>query len=364
MIGTDALSMFTEYGVAINGKAVCDGYAFMFKYFMDSLEIENHYVRSSLPNHAWNQVKINDEWYWVDCTWGDTDEVVNMKYDYQWFLQSGQRVYEGFVVDEHNGTVCDGTHRKEILESLGIDFDTTVQDDDSLIELIFDDSGTKVVGFTPSNNKKAVVPSSVLVIAPNAFYECFDMKSLVISEGVQVIDIAACLHCRQLEEVVLPKSLTEIRMQAFAGCMSLKKVIIPSKITKIEEGTFLSCNNLESIILPEGLKSIEDYAFSDCGLKSIVIPDNVTEIGACAFVRNPELEEIILPKDLKTIGSGVFASCKKLKKLILPDGLTSISEDVFLDPLQGEITSEPEIVWRGVSYKNSQDFFEAFNQIN
>lgn len=126
LIGTDALSMFTEYGVAINGKAVCDGYAFMFKYFMDSLEIENHYVRSSLPNHAWNQVKINDEWYWVDCTWGDTDEVVNMKYDYQWFLQSGQRVYEGFVVDEHNGTVCDGTHRKEILESLGIDFDTTV----------------------------------------------------------------------------------------------------------------------------------------------------------------------------------------------------------------------------------------------
>jgi len=64
-------------------KAVCEGYAQTFAKVCNLLEIENEvikgYARSSYndigkpieqPNHAWNAVKINNQWIYVDATWG------------------------------------------------------------------------------------------------------------------------------------------------------------------------------------------------------------------------------------------------------------------------------------------------------
>ncbi|APG63864.1 hypothetical protein LPB136_13570 [Tenacibaculum todarodis] len=64
-------------------KAVCEGYARVFAKICTLLKIENEfikgYIRNSpqeigIPifnaNHAWNAVKINDEWRYFDATWG------------------------------------------------------------------------------------------------------------------------------------------------------------------------------------------------------------------------------------------------------------------------------------------------------
>lgn len=63
-------------------KGVCEGYAQTFSKICDLLNIENEiikgYVRTnfndinkpiSLPNHAWNAVKINNKWLYIDTTW-------------------------------------------------------------------------------------------------------------------------------------------------------------------------------------------------------------------------------------------------------------------------------------------------------
>ena len=62
------------YGALINGKAICSGYTTSFKMFMDMLKIPCKSIKASDKSgedHAWNMVKINGEWYYVDVTWDD-----------------------------------------------------------------------------------------------------------------------------------------------------------------------------------------------------------------------------------------------------------------------------------------------------
>lgn len=69
----------TAYGIIIKGTGVCDGYAKATKLLSDKVGVEcsiiNGEVRSrdnSAWNlHAWNQVKINGEYYHEDVTWDD-----------------------------------------------------------------------------------------------------------------------------------------------------------------------------------------------------------------------------------------------------------------------------------------------------
>lgn len=63
------------YGTLIQKSAICLGYSSTFKMFMDMLDIECIIVKGSAhsnnANHAWNLVKLEDDWYAVDVTWDD-----------------------------------------------------------------------------------------------------------------------------------------------------------------------------------------------------------------------------------------------------------------------------------------------------
>lgn len=83
-----------EYVVYENRKGVCAGYASLYKWFMDELEIEaviitghirdprNPYVNLNDDNfrHGWNGVKLNDEWILVDTTWGNSNDPTQSEY--------------------------------------------------------------------------------------------------------------------------------------------------------------------------------------------------------------------------------------------------------------------------------------------
>ena len=59
----------TPYGVLHDHQAICVGNATTFKLFMDMLGIECKIIHSTEQGeHAWNMVKIDDEWYHVDVT--------------------------------------------------------------------------------------------------------------------------------------------------------------------------------------------------------------------------------------------------------------------------------------------------------
>lgn len=59
----------TPYGVLHDHNAICVGNATTFKLFMDMLGIENKIIHSTEQGeHAWNLVKLDDDWYHVDIT--------------------------------------------------------------------------------------------------------------------------------------------------------------------------------------------------------------------------------------------------------------------------------------------------------
>lgn len=55
-------------------SSVCAGYARTYQYLCNLLEIPSIYVTGTGKNgesHSWNEVLIDENWYWVDVTWGD-----------------------------------------------------------------------------------------------------------------------------------------------------------------------------------------------------------------------------------------------------------------------------------------------------
>jgi transglutaminase-like putative cysteine protease len=64
-------------GAMLYGKAVCEGYAKTFELFMNALGIDCRTVKgeasdeSGWGGHAWNAVKLDGVWYYIDVTWDD-----------------------------------------------------------------------------------------------------------------------------------------------------------------------------------------------------------------------------------------------------------------------------------------------------
>lgn len=71
--GTVPADSYTAYGALVETVAVCDGYAKAAQLLLNQLGIENDYVDGSANGilHAWNLVKIDGKYYFMDITWDD-----------------------------------------------------------------------------------------------------------------------------------------------------------------------------------------------------------------------------------------------------------------------------------------------------
>lgn len=68
-------------GIVLN-RGACLGYSQSFKYLMDLLGIPASVVsgRGGGTKHAWNKVKLDDGWYYLDLTWDDVKDSIRHKY--------------------------------------------------------------------------------------------------------------------------------------------------------------------------------------------------------------------------------------------------------------------------------------------
>ena len=67
---------FNAYGIIVNKKGVCQSYAYSYKLLCSLCGVESKvvtgYLNETLP-HAWNAVKLGDNWYQTDCTNNETN---------------------------------------------------------------------------------------------------------------------------------------------------------------------------------------------------------------------------------------------------------------------------------------------------
>ncbi len=87
---TDNPNAYEACGAIHDGLAVCAGYSRAFKYILDKLDIKCKIVSSTNLDHAWNMVKLNNKWYYVDCTWDD-------KYEQGWENEPNFLYYRNFL---------------------------------------------------------------------------------------------------------------------------------------------------------------------------------------------------------------------------------------------------------------------------
>lgn len=68
----------SAYGALVNGEAACEGYSKAAKLLLDMTGMESAVVSGISDNtedpegpHMWNAVKVNGDFYYLDCTWDD-----------------------------------------------------------------------------------------------------------------------------------------------------------------------------------------------------------------------------------------------------------------------------------------------------
>lgn len=66
----------TPYGVLIEKRGLCEGYAHTFLELCSLSSIKSAVITGEADTepHMWNMVKIDDIWYYIDLTWDDIDD--------------------------------------------------------------------------------------------------------------------------------------------------------------------------------------------------------------------------------------------------------------------------------------------------
>lgn len=100
-------------------------------------------------------------------------------------------------------------------------------------------------------------------------------------------------------------------------------------VTALADAACYGQDTIGVFILPDTLESIGAEAFMDCKkLTKIDIPEGVSSIGDNAFA-GTGISSLILPSGLRELGRGICANCKKLYYAALPNDLAVLPEETF-----------------------------------
>ena len=222
------------------------------------------------------------------------------------------------------------------------------------------------------------------------------IESYAVSEGCETICKKAAYNFECLKRIKLPSSVTVLEDFAFSHS-GIEFFDAPSALDTISEKAFFRCASLREVRLNEGLKSVGASAFEESGISELVYPSTIESIGrsatyhtdvvhsgdecslkideSCkslfldgkgglyrheqdgphliqlidfdleeyivndgttvideyAFAHNKKIRRVIVPEGVLVIKKSAFRCCGGLVQIELPDSLETIEEDAFLD---------------------------------
>lgn len=178
--------------------------------------------------------------------------------------------------------------------------------------------------------------SEIIVDENNKVYDSRENCNAIIETATNTL-IAGCMN------TVIPNGITSIAKSAFVGCIYLESITIPESVTDIPHGFqagFYSCSYLSEINVDENNKVYDSREDCDAiietatntliiGCMDTVIPDSITSISEDAFHGCTKLTSITIPGSVTDIGESAFDFCWHLKSVEIQEGVKNISEDAF-----------------------------------
>ena len=229
--------------------------------------------------------------------------------------------------------------------------------------------------FTGCADMELIIGPGIRKIGYQAFCGCVAIKKVTISSGVEEIGDQAFMGSHHIKEVVISSSVKSVGEYAFANCPMLEKVTLGDKtdgkaMTEVGYRAFYDNPALKNIILNTGVKHFDGYVFQNCknienvyvndlvsylsiahgemhdyysspvyladnfylngkALKNLVIPEGVTRISDYAFYGLSSLETVQFPSTLKYIGDASFSNCINLRDVVFPDSILEIGDFAF-----------------------------------
>lgn len=212
----------------------------------------------------------------------------------------------------------DCTNLNNVILPSGIEIigDNAFEGCTSLTEMKIPDSVTEL-GWSLFANctslTNVTLPEGIEEIGGSFFEGCTSLKSITLPDSVTLIQDAIFRNCINLTEVTLPENVETMSESVFEGCVNLTKINIPANVASIHRSTFKNCTSLTEITLPNHFLRIMSSAFEGCtSLKRITLPNSIREIERYAFRNCTALENITIPEKLNTLGEQVFDGCTNL----------------------------------------------------
>lgn len=172
---------------------------------------------------------------------------------------------------------------------------------------------------------EARIISPLDTMPDNAFNRNKTLQKISFPTNLVRIGNAAFYNCSRLLSVEIPATVTSMGSFAFSGCGGLKSVILPPTKISYYGTAFSNCDSLVIATTP----SVKDIFTSCRNLRTIIVPEGVTTIEGGAFYQLTSMTKIILPSTLTSIGTQAFYSCTSLDSITIPEGVTSIEDGAF-----------------------------------
>lgn len=180
-----------------------------------------------------------------------------------------------------------------------------------------------------------------------------ELKSIEIPHTVTEFK-RSVFYSSGITDIVVPSSVEKYNSDVFhsSALKSIKFEALADNSSSYTYGFLMDCKDLTKVDFGESTITRLDYDFlNGCSsLESVVLPDTITKINQRVFQDCVKLTSIKFPANLEMFSGGaVFGNTPLLKRIELPEGVSSLHADTFAN-----MTKDQTVCFAGSRYTTAQ----------